>query len=132
MKKSLFKNKVVTFLAMMVLLATSFSLPCLPAQAAESAPEYWGLFIGVADYQYLPDLPFSDDDSRELYNVLRAVWGDSHTKFLLDSQAKKADILSAIDWLADNAGPEDTVLFNFSGYGSHCGGFSPLESARAT
>ncbi len=125
-------TKIAVFLAMVMLLAASFALPCLPAQAADAEHEYWGLFVGVANYQHLNNLRFSDDDSRELYGVLKAIWGDSHTKLLLDSQAKKADILAAIDWLAEKAGPEDTVLFNFSGYGSYIGALHPYDSTGAT
>jgi hypothetical protein len=132
MKKHLFKNMIAAFIAIVLLLVTSFTLPCLSVQAAESTPEYWGLFIGVSNYQYLHALPFSDDDARELYESLSPVWGTSHTKLLLNSQAKKADILAAITWLANSAGPEDTVLFNYSGYGSYIGVFHPYDSSGAT
>jgi hypothetical protein len=131
MKNLISKISIISILVLISLLVTSFVIPYAPAQAAESVPEYWGLFIGVSNYQYLPNLRFSDDDSRELYNELKSIWGDSHTRLLLDSQAKKADILAAIDWLANSAGPEDTVLFNFSGYGSYSGVFHPYDSAGA-
>ena len=132
MKNLLTKISIVSSIVFVFLLIASFIIPYSSAQAADVTPEYWGLFIGVGNYQHLNPLRYSDDDARDLFKQLTPVWGDVHTKLLLDAQAKKSDILAGITWLADNAGPEDTVLFTFSGYGSYSGLFHPYDSTGAT
>jgi hypothetical protein len=118
MKRMLSKISLAVFLALVLLIVTTLVLPVASARAASST-ECWAVLVGVSDYQYSDqDLRYCDDDARELSQVLSPVWGSSHIKLLTDSQATKANILDAIDWLADNAGPEDTVLFTFSGHGS--------------
>jgi hypothetical protein len=127
-KHLLSKISIVSLIVSVFLLIASFIIPNAPAQAADATPECWGVFVGVANYQYLPDLRFSNADASDLYLKLNAVWDTNHTKLLVDSQAKKANILLAIEWLANRAGPEDTVLFSFSGYGSYIGLFHPYDS----
>ena len=41
--------------------------------------------------------------------------GEEHIKLLLDSEATKANIEAAVDWLVSNEDTDDTVLFYFSG-----------------
>jgi len=118
MKKSLFKAAILSFLASVMLLATTFTLPCLPVQAAESQPECWGVFIGVSDYQNFSYSWYGDDDARDLSDELSPTWGSNHVQLLTNSQATRSAILSAIDWLASKAGTDDTVLFFFSGASS--------------
>ncbi len=130
MKNLLSKVTIVSSIVFVFLLLAGFIIPSAPAQAADAVPECWGVFVGVANYQYLPDLRYSNADASNLYLQLNAVWDTNHTKLLVDSQAKKADILLAIQWLANRAGPEDTVLFSFSGYGSYIGLFHPYDSTE--
>lgn len=111
---------VAVFLAIALLVITSLVLPVSAAQAADE-PECWGVFVGVSNYQYINDLSYCDDDAEELYGVFSPVWGSDHTRLLTDSQATKAAILDAIQWLADNADSNDTVMFTFSGHGSNYG-----------
>ena len=127
MRKLSSKISIAVFLALVSFLIAAFALPAMPAQA-DSTPECWGVFVGVSDYQYISDLSYCDDDARDLSNILSPVWGSSHVTTLIDSQASKAGILDAIDWLADNAGAEDTVLFTFSGHGSSLGYICPYNA----
>jgi len=130
MKKLVSKISIAVFLALALFIVTTLVLPVASAQA-DSSPECWAVLVGVSDYKYpIGDLDYCDDDVRDLSNILSPVWGSSHVRTLIDSQATKANILDAIDWLADNAGPEDTVLFSFSGHGSDFldGYFCPHDS----
>ncbi len=127
MKKHLLKSIATAFIAIIILLVISLALPCLPAQAAASDPVFWGVFIGVSYPFSNPEIVYADDDARELYDTLSPVWGTSHTKILIDSQANEAGILNAIDWLADNAQPNDTVTFTFSGLGVAPGAICPAD-----
>jgi hypothetical protein len=118
-KRVLSKTPVAVFFALVILLVSTFAIPCVQAQAAESDPECWAVIVGVSDYQYINDLHYCDDDALELTAAFLPVWGVGHIKCLVDSQATKANILDAIDWLADNADADDTVLFSFSGHGDN-------------
>jgi hypothetical protein len=131
MKKHLFNRAIIAFIAIMILLVISFTLPCLPAQADESYPECWGVFIGVSDYSTNTDLVYADDDARELYEVFSPVWGTSHTQVLIDSVANEAEILNSVAWLAANADINDTVVFTFSGLGVAPGAICPSDFTPA-
>jgi uncharacterized repeat protein (TIGR02543 family) len=129
MKKLLSRISIAVFLALVLFIVTTLVLPVASARA-DSSTECWAVIAGVSNYLYINDLSYCDDDVRDLSDILSPVWGSSHVRTLINSQASKANILDAIDWLADNAGPEDTVLFSFSGHGSDYqnGYFCPYDS----
>jgi PKD repeat protein len=94
--------------------------------------EGWAVIIGVSDYKYLEpapsilplpwenyDLSYPDDDARGLDEQLSPIWGENHIKLLVDADATEAGIRDAVlNWLAPQEGPEDIVLFFFSGHGN--------------
>ena len=129
MKKLLSRISIATVIALVLFLVSTFVLPGVPAQAA-TEPECWAVIAGVSNYQAISDLSYGDDDAQELYQALSPVWGTSHMLLLKDWQATKSAILSGLDWIADNADANDTVLFFFSGHGSDYGGgyFCPYDS----
>jgi hypothetical protein len=129
LKKFLSKIFIAVFLALVLFLVTNFALPVMPA-LADNPSECWAVIIGVSNYQSIDDLNYADDDAQDLYQAFGPVWGADHITLLKDSQANKAAILSAIDWLADSADANDTVLFFFSGHGSDYGSgyFCPYDS----
>ncbi|MBN1160578.1 MAG: caspase family protein, partial [Dehalococcoidales bacterium] len=130
MNKLLSRVSVAVFLALVLLIVVTLVLPVASAQA-DSITECWAVLAGVSDYKYnIGDLSYCDDDVRDFSNILSPVWGADHVRTLIDSQASKANILNNIDWLASNAGPEDTVLFYFSGHGADYqdGYFCPYDS----
>ena len=129
MKKLLSRLSIAVFLALVLFLVSTFALPAMAAQA-DSEPECWAVIAGVSNYQAISDLNYGDDDAQDLYQALSPVWGTSHMLLLKDWQATKSAILSGIDWIADNADENDTVLFFFSGHGSDYGGgyFCPYDS----
>jgi uncharacterized repeat protein (TIGR02543 family) len=129
MKKLLSRISVALVLTLVLFIVSSLVLPVASARA-DASTECWAVIIGVSNYQYINDLDYCDDDARDLEEILSSVWGSDHVRMLIDSQATKAGIFDAIDWLADNAGPEDTVLFSFSGHGSDYqdGYFCPYDT----
>jgi Caspase domain len=74
--------------------------------------------VGVAAYQRMNALPHTDDDARQLVASLRAA-GVLHpaSVVLTDAQATKAHVREAMRNAARAAGPNDLVLFFFSGHG---------------
>jgi hypothetical protein len=85
---------------------------------SRAGTESWAIIIGVANYQYISDLNYTDDDARELSDRLQDIWGADHVKLLVDAEATKANIQQAIsDWLAPREDTDDLVLFSFSGHG---------------
>jgi ribosomal protein L21E len=129
MKKLLSRVSLAAFIALALLIISTFALPCLAAQA--DASECWAVIAGVSDYIYGDmDLDYCDNDAQDLYDVLSPIWGDSHIRLFKDWQANKANILAGISWMAENANANDTVFFSFSGHGSGSGDgyFCPADS----
>jgi len=127
MKKRMIKTPIFVFIALVALLVTSFILPCVPAQAADT-PEYWGVIVGITDYQYINNTHYGAENAQEIYDIFSPAWGVDHTRMLTNSEAGKADILDAIAWMADNANADDTVLFDFSGHGDKGGYICPWDT----
>lgn len=81
----------------------------------------WAVIIGISDYAGDEnDLNYCDDDARDFYNALINVYGwySDHITMLIDSQATKANILGAIDWMRTNEGSGHEVVFFYSGHGT--------------
>jgi uncharacterized repeat protein (TIGR02543 family) len=79
--------------------------------------ESWAIIIGVANYQYIDDLKYPDDDARELSDRLQDIWGADHVKLLVDAEATRANIENAVsNWLAPREDADDIVLFFFAGH----------------
>lgn len=115
-----------TFIAVLLLL-----MPiqlCVPAYAEEPEAECWAVIVGVSDYKIIGDLNYSDESAKELFQLLSPAWGEEHIKLLLDSEATKAEIRRAIEWLASNEDANDTVLFYFTGHGDSAGYIAPYDA----
>jgi len=124
------KKKIIIgcFLATFILMITP-SIPALNDQLESyrlyssdyGETEYWGVIVGIADYDGREnDLPVSNAHMRLIYDVLvsKNNWDEDHVKLLLNDEAKKQDILDALDWLIANADENDRVLFSYQGHGS--------------
>jgi hypothetical protein len=130
--KAIFKRSFVAFLlsallAMLLIQILAFQLPAL---AKEPAPEGWAVIIGITEYPctgcifdeewnvYPIGVKHPDDGARDMAAQLSPIIGEDHIKVLLNSGAANADIYYAIEWLAERAGADDTVLFYFCGHSS--------------
>jgi hypothetical protein len=119
MKTLLNKISILTSLVLIVLLATAFLVPCTAAQAAAGDPQCWGVFVGPSTYEYEYSGPWHND-AQGVYDELSPTWGTSHTT-LVYPYPTKAEILNSINFLVNNAGPNDTALLFISAIGDSPG-----------
>lgn len=81
------------------------------------------LAIGVNNYASpsIPRLAFATKDAQDFAATLARVgsqrFGKVNTKLMLDSQATKANISAAFERIITEAGPKDTFVFFYSGWG---------------
>lgn len=92
--------------------STSFELPKLFVVA-----------IGVGDYNdpKLPKLRFTCKDAQDFAKVIATKKGlpyeDVQVKVLCDSEATRADIFEAMEWLKQESSPNDVCIFFYAGHG---------------
>ena len=113
------KNFMVTMCTVLILLISCF------AQAEKHA-----LLIGVGSYPLLgleDQLDGPPHDVAALKEVLMASYGfkPDAVKTLVDDQATKDNIMTAIHNLVSRTLPRDSILIYFSGHGT--GGYDPLH-----
>lgn len=80
----------------------------------------WAVIIGVSNYYNYTPLPSPALDAKRLEAVLKLKsdkWNSNNIRLLIDSNAKRQNILDALDWLKNNADEGDTILFYFDGHG---------------
>ena len=67
------------------------------------------------------DLPVTVDDAAAVAALLRdagrCAYPPGQVRLLTGMEARRAAVLSALDWLAGAAGPEATAIVYFSGHG---------------
>lgn len=90
----------------------------------------WALVIGVASYNHMPTLHFTDDDAYRMYAFLKSPEGgalpDNQISILIDEDATKRKIIKQLEALSKNAGRNDLILLYFSGHGIK-GAFLPID-----
>jgi hypothetical protein len=105
----------------------------LPLVLRDYGRKRYAVIVGVADYvneYYAPDLNYTDNDAWDVRQALISYGGFEATniKILIDSQATKAGVHSAISsWLDSREGAVDLVVFFFSGHGVNGGYLAPHE-----
>jgi Caspase domain len=82
----------------------------------------WAVIIGISDYYNGSgsDLPSPALDAKRLDAVLKVRshgWDPNKIRLLVNSDAKRQNILDSLDWLAEKANAGDTIFFFFSGHG---------------
>ena len=100
------------------------------ASEPKTQPKVWALLVGVARYNHMKSLKFTDDDAYRMYAFLKSPEGgalpDEQIKVLIDEDATKENILTAMDKIFNQANENDIVLFYFSGHGLK-GSFLPSD-----
>ena len=90
----------------------------------------WVLSVGISEYNYNSDqkIPFDNcvTDAKSFFNFFKYQYRDIlrntseklnlHNKILLNETATKDSIENAINYIGNNAQPNDYFIFNFSGY----------------
>lgn len=104
-----------------------FLLPGFTAKAQGDPirPSIYALVIGVADYKdpMIPDLQFSELDARSFASFLKTPSAgklpDDHLILLTGSGATRAAIIDQLEDLLIRTGPDDLLIFYFSGHGKN-------------
>lgn len=90
----------------------------------------WAVIVGVANYNHMPSLRYTDDDAYRFYAFLKSPEGgalpENQIKILVDENAKKSTILKEMQTLYMQADADDVVMFYFSGHGLE-GSFIPSD-----
>jgi len=99
-----------------------------------SAAGRWAVICGIADYESINDLNYTDDDARDMAAALRKYpeWnqGSDQIVVLIDSAASKQGVLGAIQQMGSKAAEGDTCVFFFSGHGTQVRDFSGEEADK--
>lgn len=93
-------------------------------------PKVWAVIVGVARYNHVQTLSFSDDDAYQMYALLKSPEGgalpDEQITVLIDESANKNRITDEMEKIFNNAAPDDMILLYFSGHGIN-GAFLPYD-----
>ena len=83
--------------------------------------EVWAVVVGVAGYDHMPVLKYTDDDAYRMYAFFKSPEGgaldDDHISILVDEAATKENILATMTNVFHKAGENDLVIMYFSGHG---------------
>lgn len=90
----------------------------------------WAVVVGVAAYDHMPVLRYTDDDAYRFYAFLKSLEGgalpDEQLRILVDEDATRDNILGSMNEIFSQVGPNDLVIFYFSGHGLN-GSFLPID-----
>ncbi len=94
------------------------------------APKVWAVLVGVARYNHMKSLKYTDDDAYRMYAFLKSPEGgalpDNQIRILIDEDANKEKILETVRSTFMKADESDVVFFYFSGHGLK-GSFLPID-----
>lgn len=117
-----FSKKIL--MGVIALLFLGIQLIAATANAGDGDVKYWAVICGIADYQSINDLNYTDDDAVDMNAALLGYseWsGNAQIEVLIDSEASKAGIKDAIRRMGEKADENDICLFFFSGHGTQVG-----------
>ena len=96
----------------------------------KSTVRIWATLVGVASYNHMPSLKYTDDDAYQMYAFLKSPEGgalpDEQIQVLVDDNATHDNILKAMRATFLQADENDVILFYFSGHGVE-GAFIPVD-----
>lgn len=84
------------------------------------ARRIFGVFVGIADYPGTDaDLSLCDVDAETIYSLLRENYGmqSNDSALLVNSDATVAGLTQALRRIGGQAGPDDLIVFFYSGHG---------------
>jgi hypothetical protein len=88
----------------------------------------WAVIVGISEYHDLNNLQYAHLDAQDIYNRLTGSgWQPANIQLLTNSQATKADIQNAINWMGTHAASQDLCLFFFSGHGTYGPDVAPID-----
>lgn len=81
----------------------------------------WAVVVGVAHYPTLQRLEYPDDDAYQMFAFLRSPEGgaipENQIRLLINEEATRTQLISAIQEMFGRADENDIILFYFSGHG---------------
>jgi hypothetical protein len=90
----------------------------------------YALIVGIASYNHLQSLKYTDDDAYQLFAFLKSPEGgaipDPQIKILIDDAATKSAITSELQRFSDMADANDVIILYTSGHGLD-GSFVPSD-----
>ncbi|MCP3930323.1 MAG: peptidase C14 caspase catalytic subunit p20 [Bacteroidetes bacterium] len=90
----------------------------------------WAVVIGIAAYNHMPTLNYTDDDAYRMFAFFKSPEGgalkDDQIRILVDEDATKSKITNTMREIYGKAGPNDLILLYFSGHGLK-GSFLPID-----
>lgn len=114
-------------------LQTSEPVVVRPEDAPAPEPadaKVWAVVVGVAAYNHMPVLRYTDDDAYRFFAFLKSLEGgalpDNQVTILVDEEATHDNIMETMKDVFGQAGPQDLVVFYFSGHGLN-GSFLPID-----
>jgi len=99
----------------------TLTIPYAQAGSRDDGGQY-AVLVGINDYPGTAnDLYQCVNDVNSMRNTLINTygWPASNIRVLTDSQATTSNIISALQWVAQQEGPNSQVLFHFSGHGNY-------------
>ncbi len=97
---------------------------------AKPKPKIYALLVGVARYNHMKSLKYTDDDAYRMYAFLKSPQGgalpDDQVRVLIDEDATKEGILKNMKEIFHKASENDMIFFYFSGHGLK-GSFLPID-----
>ena len=92
--------------------------------------QIWAVVIGIAAYNHMPVLRYTDDDAYRMFAFLKSPEGgaldDEHIRILIDEEATLSNIKRTMTDVFSKAGRNDLVLLYYSGHGLR-GAFLPYD-----
>lgn len=103
--------------------------PGIPVEKTREV-KIWAVIVGVARYEHMPVLKYSDDDAYKIYAFLKSPEGgalrDDQVRILIDEDATRKGMLDAINQVFMRADENDVVMLYYSGHGLE-GTFLPSD-----
>ena len=95
-----------------------------------ASTKVWAVIVGVASYNHMPALRYTDDDAYRMHSFLKSPEGgalsDAQIRILIDEDATKNKIKGAMEDIFSQAGPNDLIMLYYSGHGLK-GAFIPID-----
>ena len=90
----------------------------------------WAAVVGVAAYNHMPTLKYTDDDAYRMYAFLKSPEGgalpDNQIRLMIDEDATRRNIIESMQTLFMQADENDVVMLYLSGHGLK-GSFLPYD-----
>ena len=90
----------------------------------------WAVIVGIASYNHMPTLKYTDDDAYQIYAFLKSPEGgalpDERISLLIDEAATRERILNEMDKTFSKADENDVIMLYYSGHGLP-GSFLPID-----